>query len=154
MPAALPIDDVLPDVVAAVRERGVAVLVAPPGAGKTTRVPGALLDAGVVDGRDRRAAAAAARRAARRRAGRERARRRARRARSATRCASTARSRGATRIRFVTEGVLTRRLLADPELRGVGAVIIDEFHERHLDGDLALALVERLRARRPELALS
>ena len=48
---------------------------------------------------------------------------------------------------FVTEGVLTRRLLGDPELRGVGCVVIDEFHERHLDGDLALALVERLRAR-------
>jgi len=59
----------------------------------------------------------------------------------------------ATRIRFVTEGVLTRRLLADPELRGVGCVIIDEFHERHLDGDLALALCARLRERRPELAL-
>ena len=59
----------------------------------------------------------------------------------------------ATKIRFVTEGVLTRRLLADPELRGVGAVLIDEFHERHLDGDLALALVERLRAKRPELRL-
>ena len=56
-------------------------------------------------------------------------------------------------MRFVTEGVLTRRLLGDPELRGVGCVIIDEFHERHLDGDLALALVARLRARRPELAL-
>ena len=58
-----------------------------------------------------------------------------------------------TRLRFVTEGVLTRRLLSDPELRGVGAVIIDEFHERHLDGDLALALVERLRNKRPELRL-
>ena len=57
----------------------------------------------------------------------------------------------ATRIELVTEGVLTRRLLGDPELRGVGCVIIDEFHERHLDGDVALAMVARLRERRPEL---
>jgi ATP-dependent helicase HrpB len=149
---ALPIDAVLREVVAAVRDRGVAVLVAPPGAGKTTRVPGALLDAGAVDGevivlQPRRLAARLA----------------------ATRVAA---ERGGdlggevgyevrfdrrvgprTRLRFVTEGVLTRRLLGDPELRGVGCVIIDEFHERHLDGDLALALVARLRARRPTLRL-
>jgi len=149
---ALPIEDVLPAVVAAVRTRGVVVLVAPPGAGKTTRVPGALLDAGVVDGeivvlQPRRLAARLA----------------------ATRVASERggelggevgyevrfdRRVGAhTKIRFVTEGVLTRRLLGDPELRGVGCVIIDEFHERHLDGDLALALVSRLRAARPTLRL-
>ncbi len=152
MLAALPIDDVLPQLVAAVRDRRVAVLVAPPGAGKTTRVPGALRDASVVSGeivvlQPRRLAARLA----------------------ATRVASERRVElggevgyevrfdrkvsAATQIRFVTEGVLTRRLLSDPELRGVGCVIIDEFHERHLDGDLALALVARLRARRPELAL-
>ena len=152
MRQALPIEDVLPAVVAAVRTRGVVVLVAPPGAGKTTRVPGALLDAGVVDGeivvlQPRRLAARLA----------------------ATRVASERggelggevgyevrfdRRIGAqTKIRFVTEGVLTRRLLGDPELRGVGCVIIDEFHERHLDGDLALALVSRLRAQRPTLRL-
>ena len=146
----LPIDDVLPQIVAAVRERGVCVLVAPPGAGKTTRVPGALLD--VVTGsivvlQPRRLAARLA-------------------------AARIAKERGvelggevgyvvrfdkkvsaATRIELVTEGVLTRRLLSDPELRGVGCVVIDEFHERHLDGDLALAMVERLRVRRPELKL-
>ena len=146
----LPIDDVLPQLVAAVRERGSCVLVAPPGAGKTTRVPGALLD--LVEGsivvlQPRRLAARLA-------------------------AARIAKERGvelggevgyvvrfdkkvsaATRIELVTEGVLTRRLLGDPELRGVGCVIIDEFHERHLDGDLALAMVERLRARRPELKL-
>src|SRR5262249_41074133 len=55
----------------------------------------------------------------------------------------------ATRIRFVTEGVLTRRLTSDPELRGVGAVLIDEFHERHLHGDVALAWLRRLQTRRP-----
>ena len=152
MPVALPIDVVLPAVVAAVRERGVAVLVAPPGAGKTTRVPGALLDAGVVTGeiivlQPRRLAArlAAARVASER--GCELGAEVGYEVRFDRKVSS------ATKLRFVTEGVLTRRLLADPELRGVGAVIIDEFHERHLDGDLALALVERLRTRRPELRL-
>ncbi len=148
----LPIDDVLPELVAAVRERRVAVLVAPPGAGKTTRVPGALLDANVIDGeivvlQPRRLAARLA----------------------ATRIASERgvklgaevgyevrfdRKRSTTtRISLVTEGILTRRLLSDPELAGVGCVVIDELHERNLDGDLALALVNRLRERRPELAL-
>jgi ATP-dependent helicase HrpB len=148
----LPIDDVMPQVIAAVRDRRVCVLVAPPGAGKTTRVPGALVDAGVIEGsvvvlQPRRLAARLA----------------------ATRIASERgvplggevgyqvrfdrKTSAATRIELVTEGVLTRRLLGDPELRGVGCVIVDEFHERHLDGDLALALVARLRAKRPELAL-
>ncbi|MBA3501639.1 MAG: ATP-dependent helicase HrpB, partial [Deltaproteobacteria bacterium] len=152
MKMALPIDDVLPPLVAAVRDRRCCVLVAPPGAGKTTRVPGALLDAGAVTGeiivlQPRRLAARLA----------------------ATRVASERgvelggevgyevrfdrKASAATKIRFVTEGVLTRRLLSDPELKGVGCVIIDEFHERHLDGDLALALVARLRESRPELAL-
>jgi ATP-dependent helicase HrpB len=156
VPQALPIDAVLPEVVAAVRDRGVAVLVAPPGAGKTTRVPGALLDAGVVDGevvvlQPRRLAArlAAARVAAER---------------GGDRGGEVGGEVGyevrfdrrigpLTRIRFVTEGVLTRRLLGDPELAGVGCVIIDEFHERHLDGDLALALIARLREKRPTLRL-
>ncbi|HEX3478813.1 MAG TPA: helicase-related protein, partial [Kofleriaceae bacterium] len=156
MPAALPIDAVLPEIVGAVRDRGVAVLVAPPGAGKTTRVPGALLDAGAVTGEivvlqpRRLAARLAAARVATERGG----------ARGGELGGEVGyevrfdrRIGPATRIRFVTEGVLTRRLLGDPELRGVGCVIIDEFHERHLDGDLALALVARLRARRRELAL-
>ena len=60
----------------------------------------------------------------------------------------------ATRLRYVTEGVLLRRLLAEPELPGVGAVVLDEFHERHLATDLLLVLLERLRqASRPELGL-
>lgn len=59
-----------------------------------------------------------------------------------------------TRIRFVTEGVLTRKLLKDPELHDVDVVILDEFHERHLDGDLALTLLRRLQATaRPDLKL-
>ncbi|HWU90203.1 MAG TPA: helicase-related protein, partial [Kofleriaceae bacterium] len=152
MPAALPIDDVLPRLIAAVRERRAAVLVAPPGAGKTTRVPGALLDAGAIEGgivvlQPRRLAARlAAARVAEERGGELG-------GEVGYEVRFDRRVSGATRIRFLTEGVLTRRLLADPELRGVGCVIVDEFHERHLDGDLALALVERLRARRPELAL-
>jgi len=149
---ALPIDDVLPQLVAAVRDRRTCVLVAPPGAGKTTRVPGALLDAGAVSGEivvlqpRRLAARLAATRVAQERGvelGGE----------VGYEVRFDRRVSAATKIRFVTEGVLTRRLLSDPELRGIGCVIIDEFHERHLDGDLALALVARLRARRPELAL-
>ncbi len=61
----------------------------------------------------------------------------------------------ATRIRFVTEGILARRLVDAPTLPGIGAVVFDEFHERHLDGDLALALVRALqRGRRPDLRIA
>jgi ATP-dependent helicase HrpB len=148
----LPIDHVLPELVSAVRQHRSCVLVAPPGAGKTTRVPGALLDAGIVSGsivvlQPRRLAArlAAARIASERNVplGGE----------VGYQVRFDRKTSAATRIELVTEGVLTRRLLSDPELKGVGCVVIDEFHERHLDGDLALAMVERLRARRPELAL-
>jgi ATP-dependent helicase HrpB len=151
-PAPLPIDDVLPALVGAVADRRTCVLVAPPGAGKTTRVPGAIVDAGLIDGttvvlQPRRLAArlAAARVASERGVplGGE----------VGYRVRFDNKTSAATRIEFVTEGVLTRRLLGDPELKGVGCVIIDEFHERHLDGDLALALVQRLREARPELAL-
>ena len=155
MASALPIDAVLPEVVAAVRDRGAAVLVAPPGAGKTTRVPGALLDAGAIGGQGqvvvlqprRLAARLAATRVAAERGGGQLGGEVGYEVRFDRRVGP------GTRIRFVTEGVLTRQLLGDPELRGVGCVIIDEFHERHLDGDLALALVARLRERRPELRL-
>lgn len=59
-----------------------------------------------------------------------------------------------TRLRFLTEGVLTRRMLSDPELRGVAVVVLDEFHERHMESDLALALLKRLQAtKRPELRI-
>jgi len=152
VPVALPIDAVLPEVARAVRDRGVAVLVAPPGAGKTTRVPGALLDAGVIDGEiivlqpRRLAARLAATRVAAERGGELG-------GEVGYEVRFDRRVGPHTRLRFVTEGVLTRRLLGDSELRGVGGVIIDEFHERNLDGDLALALVARLRARRPALRL-
>ena len=135
----LPIDDVMPDVLAALRSAGRLVLQAPPGAGKTTRVPLAMLEAGLTQGRilmlePRRLAARAA----------------------AERMAQTLgedvgatvgyRVRGAsavgksTRIEVVTEGILTRMIQDNPELPGVGAVIFDEFHERSLNADLGLAL--------------
>ncbi|MCA2006980.1 ATP-dependent helicase HrpB [Tritonibacter mobilis] len=134
----LPIDDALPDLIDALRARGRAVLQAPPGAGKTTKVPLAILEAGLTTGRilmlePRRLAARTA----------------------AERMASTLgespgqtvgyRVRGeakiskSTRIEVVTEGILTRMLQSDPDLPGVGAVIFDEFHERSLNGDLGLA---------------
>ena len=150
----LPIDDVLASLVAAVRDRGAGVLVAPPGAGKTTRVPGALLDAGLAGQGDvvvlepRRLATrlAAARVSSERgaRLGDE----------VGYEVRFDRRVGGATRIRFVTEGILTRRLLDDPTLRGTGVVILDELHERHLAGDLALALCQRLRrGPRPDLKI-
>lgn len=153
MPDALPIDDVLDELVAAVRDARAAVLVAPTGAGKTTRVPGALLDGGAVDGTvvmlepRRLAARAAARRIAHERGVRlgddvgyhVRFDRRA--------------GRG-TRILVVTEGLFVRMLQDDPFLEGIGAVVFDEFHERHVDADLAFAMVRRVRAEaRPDLAL-
>ena len=58
-----------------------------------------------------------------------------------------------TRLRFVTEGILTRRLISDPYLKGVTAVVLDEFHERHIESDLALALLKRLQRKRPDLRL-
>src|SRR5512145_2030625 len=108
VPAALPIDDVMPRLIAAVRERRCAVLVAPPGAGKTTRVPGALLDAGAVEGgvivlQPRRLAAA---RVAQERGG-ELGQEVGYEVRFDRKVSE------ATRIRFLTEGVLTRRLLGD-----------------------------------------
>lgn len=135
----LPIDDVMPEVIAALRGKGRVVLQAPPGAGKTTRVPLAMLDAGltmqkIIMLEPRRLAARAA----------------------AERMAATMgedvgqtvgyRVRGAsaisknTRIEVVTEGILTRMLQQDPDLPGIGAVIFDEFHERSLNADLGLAL--------------
>ncbi|MCG7627576.1 ATP-dependent helicase HrpB [Epibacterium sp. MM17-32] len=134
----LPIDDALPDLIDALRARGRAVLQAPPGAGKTTKVPLAILEAGLTTGRilmlePRRLAARTA----------------------AERMASTlgespgqtvgyrvrgeAKTSKSTRIEVVTEGILTRMLQSDPDLPGVGAVIFDEFHERSLNGDLGLA---------------
>jgi ATP-dependent helicase HrpB len=136
----LPIDPALPQLTAALRKVNAAVLVAPPGAGKTTRVPLVLAEEPWAKNRKilvlepRRLAARAA----------------------AERMAATLNEKvgdtvgyrvrfgskisGKTRIEVVTEGVFTRLLLADPALDGVAAVLFDEFHERSLDADLGLAL--------------
>src|SRR5712672_2738014 len=147
----LPIDEVLPEVRLRVREGSSLVLEAPAGAGKTTRVPPALLDlvpGEVVVLEPRRLAA----RAAARRVAQELGERPGETAGYQVRFEDVTGPR--TRLRFVTEGVLTRRLLADPLLRGVSAVVLDEFHERHLQGDVALALLlQLLRGPRPDLKL-
>lgn len=150
----LPIDDVLPDVVRALAPAGGSlVLEAPPGAGKTTRAPRALLDAGL-DGElvvlePRRLAA----RLAARRVAEELGERVGETVGYTVRFEDVSSAR--TRVRFVTEGVLTRRLVADPSLRGVSLVMLDEVHERHLQGDVALALLRRLKeTRRPDLRLA
>ena len=153
MPVPLPIDEVLPQVVARLREASGLVVVAPPGAGKTTRVPPAIVAAGLLAAdhpalvllQPRRVAArAVAQRIAEeqgwtlgrevgyhvrfeRRLGRE------------------------TAVRVITEGILTRQLLDDPLLDGVGCVVLDEFHERSLHTDLAAALLREVMRTRPEL---
>jgi ATP-dependent helicase HrpB len=136
----LPIDAVLDQLARTLASQNAAVLVAPPGAGKTTRVPLALLDAPWLKNKKiivlepRRIAARA----------------------SAERMAHTIGERvgetvgyrvrfgskvsRATRIEVVTEGIFSRQILDDPELTGVAAVLFDEFHERSLDADLGLAL--------------
>jgi ATP-dependent helicase HrpB len=148
----LPIDGVLTEIVERVRAAGTLVLEAPPGAGKTTRVAPALLDAGVAGKivvlEPRRLAA----RLAARRMAEERGQRVGETVGYEVRFERV--TSAATRIELVTEGILTRRLVSDPQLRGVGAVILDEFHERHLQGDIALALLAHLRkTTRPDLVL-
>ena len=148
---ALPVDAVLPELTAALRAAGAVVLKAPTGSGKTTRVPPALLDA--VEGQvvllePRRVAA----RAAARRIAQERGE-----AVGGTVGYQVRFERKAskdTRLLVVTEGILLRRLQDDPLLEGVGAIVFDEFHERSLASDLALALAQRVRAEvRDDLAL-
>ncbi len=147
----LPIEDILPDLLRHLAQAGRCVLQAPPGAGKTTRVPLALLDQ--IPGRivmlePRRLAARAAAEQMARLLGENVGRRIGYRIRGETVTSS------ATRVEVVTEGILTRMLQSDPELRGVGAVIFDEFHERSLQADLGLALTWEMReALRPDLAL-
>ncbi|WP_209598302.1 ATP-dependent helicase HrpB [Ruegeria sp. HKCCSP351] len=135
----LPIDDAIPGLLDTLRAQGRAVLQAPPGAGKTTRVPLAMLEAGLCGGRivmlepRRLAARAAAERMAEtlgERAGQS----------VGYRVRGDAKVSKDTRIEVVTEGILTRMLQSDPDLPGIGAVIFDEFHERSLNADLGLAL--------------
>jgi ATP-dependent helicase HrpB len=144
----------LPEVVASLRERPSLVIEAPPGAGKTTRVPAALLAGGLAEGGEvlvlqpRRLPA----RLAAERVAEERGEAPGGVVGYTVRFDDVSGPR--TRLRFVTEGILVRRLLSDPTLRGVAAVVLDEFHERHLATDLALALLRALqRGPRPDLRL-
>ena len=150
----LPIDAVLPEVLGALRTKGAAVLLAPPGAGKTTRVPPAILDADLCPGQrilvlqPRRVAA----RAAAHRVATERGTTLGDEIGYAVRFERKRSAR--TRIEFLTEGLLTRRIQADPFLEGVGCVIFDEFHERSLHADLGLAMLREVRRDlRPALKL-
>jgi ATP-dependent helicase HrpB len=136
----LPIDAVLDDLSRTLEVHNAAVLVAPPGAGKTTRVPLALLDAPWAAGKKiivleprRIAARASAERMAKslgERAGET----------VGYRVRFGSKISRATRIEVVTEGIFTRQILDDPELSGIAAVLFDEFHERSLDADMGLAL--------------
>ncbi|PJY95420.1 ATP-dependent helicase HrpB [Pseudomonas donghuensis] len=136
----LPIDAVLPALREALGQRHEAVLEAPPGAGKTTRVPLALLDEPWLAGQrilmlePRRLAARAAAERLASELGEQVGQTVGYRIRLDSKVGPN------TRIEVVTEGILTRRLQADPALDGVGLLIFDEFHERSLDADLALAL--------------
>jgi len=152
----LPIDEAVPRLVARLASDKNLIIVAPPGTGKTTRLPPALAEASwlsrehphVVVLQPRRVAArAAADRIARERGwnvGKE----------VGYHIRYDARFTDATRVRFLTEGILTRRLQSDPFLEGVGCVVLDEFHERHWHVDLALALLREIQESvRPDLRL-
>ncbi len=136
----LPVEDILPALQAALNARTEAVLVAPPGAGKTTLVPLRLLDASWLAGRKivmlepRRLAARAAADRMAKTLGEKVGETVGYRVRMQSKVSAR------TRIEVVTEGVFNRMILGDPSLEGVGAVIFDEFHERSLDADLGLAL--------------
>ncbi|MCB1510823.1 MAG: ATP-dependent helicase HrpB [Hyphomicrobiaceae bacterium] len=136
----LPIEDALPQLAAALASHSTAVLVAPPGAGKTTRVPLALLDEPWLAGgrililEPRRIAARGAAGRMAQTLGEAVGRTVGIRARFGTRVSSD------TRIEVMTEGVFTRLVLGNPGLDGIAAVLFDEFHERSLDSDLGLAL--------------
>jgi ATP-dependent helicase HrpB len=146
----LPIDSLIPEILSSLERRPNLLVEAEAGAGKTTRIPAALLDivgGGVLVLEPRRIAA----RLAARRVAWELEEELGHTVGYQVRFERVAGPH--TRLHFLTEGVLTRRLLSDPELRGVSAVVLDEFHERHLESDLALALLKRLQRKRPELRI-
>ncbi|WBB81534.1 ATP-dependent helicase HrpB [Micromonospora sp. WMMD882] len=151
VPLDLPVRPALPALTAALGAAGVAVLVAPPGTGKTTLAPLAVADqvtGRVVLAQPRRVAARAAARRMAGLLGEQVGDRVGYAVRGDRRTGPT------TRIEVVTTGLLLRRLHHDPELPGVAAVLLDEVHERHLDADLALAFtVEARAALRPDLWL-
>ncbi|WP_163997323.1 ATP-dependent helicase HrpB [Pyxidicoccus caerfyrddinensis] len=149
---ALPIDPLLPEIVSTLRGSRSLVLEAPPGAGKTTRVPRALLEAGLGQGKEivvlqpRRLPT----RLAAQRVSEEIGERVGDTVGYQVRFEDVRSAK--TRLSFVTEGVLGRRLLSDPKLKDVGIVVLDEFHERHLSADISLALLRRLQeTARPDL---
>ncbi|TXK70269.1 ATP-dependent helicase HrpB [Paenibacillus sp. N3.4] len=150
----LPIETVIPQLQQALRASPYAILVAQPGAGKTTQVPPALLEEPWLHGQKilmlepRRLAARAAARYMSRLRGEEVGQAIGYRVKNDTRISSS------TRIEVITEGILTRMLQSDPALEGVGAVIFDEFHERSLHADLGLALCRQSQTLlRPDLRI-
>ncbi len=150
----LPIEPVIPEIQRALREGRSLVVEAPPGAGKTTRVPLALLDEAWLAGR--RILMLEPRRLATRAAARRMASLRGERVGETVgyRMRLDTRVGAATRIEVVTDGILIRMLQEKPALDGIGLVIFDEFHERGLDADLGLALcLEAQRYLREDLRL-
>jgi ATP-dependent RNA helicase HrpB len=149
----LPIDNVLPRLLDAMASSGSAVLVAAPGAGKTTRIPLALSRCAWCTGKvivlePRRLAARAAAHFVAAQIGEQAGKSIGYRVRLESRISPQ------TRVEFVTEGVFARMIGQDPELPGISAVVFDEFHERNLDGDLGLTLaLETRSALRPDLRL-
>ena len=149
----LPIDAHLPQIVSTLRISGALVLTAPPGSGKTTRIPRALYDAGFAENGEilvlepRRLAA----RLAAARVAEEMGEAPGDTVGYSIRFENV--SGPKTKIRFLTEAILTRRLTGDPALSDVSAVILDEFHERHIETDIGLALVKQARNANPYLKL-
>jgi ATP-dependent helicase HrpB len=149
----LPIDERIPEIVATAKQVPNLLLEAPPGAGKTTRVPRALLEHRLTDGQilvlqPRRLAT----RLAAQRVAEELGEPLGRTIGYQVRFENV--SSAQTRLWFVTEGVLERRLVSDPLLKGVGSVVLDEFHERNIAGDVCLALLRRLQlGPRPDLKI-
>lgn len=146
----LPVDSLLPEIIASLQRNANLVIEAPPGAGKTTRVPPALLEIvnrEVIVLEPRRIAA----RLAARRVAWELDEQVGETVGYQVRFEEAIGPR--TRLRFVTDGVFTRRLISEPTLKGIDAVVLDEFHERHLESDFALALLKRLQQTRPELRI-
>ncbi len=150
----LPIHEVLDRLIAAVRDHQAVVLGAPPGAGKTTGVPLALLDSEI--GRAGTILVLEPRRLAARAAAERMADLRGEPVGETVGYRTRLQSRVGpkTRIEVITEGIFTRRIIADPGLEGVAAVLFDEFHERSLDADLGLALARQTQELlRPDLKL-
>lgn len=153
-PVGFPIDPLLPEILGQLAGHSRLVLEAPPGAGKTTQVPPALLGAAWLG--DRKILMLEPRRIAARAAAGFMAARYGEPVGATVgyRIRFESRVSAATRIEVVTEGILTRLIQDDPELAGIGAIIFDEFHERHLQGDLGLALALDAQAHlRPDLRL-